>query len=221
VGAHSIFPKLLFPILVSISIGASAADVASVAKAVDEKYNHLKTLQADFTEIYRGVGMERTESGTLWLKKPGKMRWEYRSPKEKLFLSDGRSAWFWVVGERQVQRTQLKQLEDLRSPIAFLLGKTQLEKELQGLSVAPDVAPLEPGDTVLRGVPKAMADRVAQIVLEITPEHWIRRILIEEVDDSTTEYRFTSQQENLPVADQKFQFEPSAAVEVMDGQIAA
>jgi outer membrane lipoprotein carrier protein len=191
-----------------------------VAKAVDEKYNHLKTLQADFTEIYRGVGMERTESGTLWLKKPGKMRWEYRSPKEKLFLSDGRSAWFWVVGERQVQRTQLKQLEDLRSPIAFLLGKTQLEKELQGLSVAPDVAPLEPGDTVLRGVPKAMADRVAQIVLEITPEHWIRRILIEEVDDSTTEYRFTSQQENLPVADQKFQFEPSAAVEVMDGQIA-
>jgi outer membrane lipoprotein carrier protein len=220
VGAHSIFPKLLFPILVSISIGASAADVASVAKAVDEKYNHLKTLQADFTEIYRGVGMERTESGTLWLKKPGKMRWEYRSPKEKLFLSDGRSAWFWVVGERQVQRTQLKQLEDLRSPIAFLLGKTQLEKELQGLSVAPDVAPLEPGDTVLRGVPKAMADRVAQIVLEITPEHWIRRILIEEVDDSTTEYRFTSQQENLPVADQKFQFEPSAAVEVMDGQIA-
>jgi len=220
VGAHSIFPKLLFPILVSISIGASAADVASVAKAVDEKYNHLKTLQADFTEIYRGVGMERTESGTLWLKKPGKMRWEYRSPKEKLFLSDGRSAWFWVVGERQVQRTQLKQLEDLLSPIAFLLGKTQLEKELQGLSVAPDVAPLEPGDTVLRGVPKAMADRVAQIVLEITPEHWIRRILIEEVDDSTTEYRFTSQQENLPVADQKFQFEPSAAVEVMDGQIA-
>jgi outer membrane lipoprotein-sorting protein len=95
-----------------------------------------------------------------------------------------------------------------------------LEKELQVLSVAPDVAPLEPGDTVLRGVPKAMADRVAQIVLEITPEHWIRRILIEEVDDSTTEYRFTSQQENLPVADQKFQFEPSAAVEVMDGQIA-
>ena len=196
-----------------------AADVGSVAKAVDAKYNHLQTLQADFTEIYRGAGAERTESGTLWLKKPGKMRWEYRSPKEKLFLSDGRSAWFWVVGERQVQRTQVKQLEDLRSPIAFLLGRTRLEKELQPLSFAPDMAPLEPGDLVLRGVPRAMADRVGQIVLEVTPEHWIRRILIEEVDGSSTEYRFTNERENLAVDDEKFHLRLPAGAEVMDGQI--
>jgi outer membrane lipoprotein carrier protein len=155
----------------------------------------------------------------LWLKKPRKMRWEYRSPKEKLFLSDGRSAWFWVVGERQVQRTQLKQLEDLRSPIALLLGKTRLEKELQALSFAPDIVPLEPGDVVLRGVPKAMADRVAQIVLEITPERWIHRILIEEVDASTTEYRFTDQKENLALPDQKFQFQLPPGAEVIDGEI--
>jgi outer membrane lipoprotein carrier protein len=219
VGAHSYLGRLLLLLTVSISIAAEAADVGSTARAVDEKYNHLQTFQADFSEIYRGAGAERTESGTLWLKKPGKMRWEYRSPKEKLFLSDGRSAWFWVVGERQVQRTQLKQLEDLRSPIAFLLGRTKLEKELQALSFAPDIVPLEPGDVVLRGVPKAMADRVAQIVLEITPEHWIRRILIEEVDASTTEYRFTDQKENLTVPDQKFQFQLPAGAEVIDGEI--
>jgi len=220
VATYLILPKLLLVLSVSLSTGAAAADIASTAHAVDEKYNHLHTLQADFTEIYEGAGAERMESGTLWLKKPGKMRWEYRSPKEKLFLTDGRSAWFWVVGERQVQRTQLKQLEDLRSPIAFLLGQTKLEKELHALSLAPDLAPLETGDLVLRGVPKAMADRVAQIVLEITPEHWIRRILIEEVDGSTTEYRFTSQKENLAVPDQKFQFQMPPGAEVVDGEIA-
>lgn len=194
-------------------------DAHAVAQAVDERYNHLHTLQADFTEIYRGAGMERTESGTLWLKKPGKMRWQYRSPREKLFLSDGKDAWFYVPGERQVRQTAVKKLDDLRSPLAFLLGKTKLEKELQALSLASDVAPLAPEDVVLRGVPKSLADRVSQVLLELTPEHWISRIIIEEVDGSVTEYRFTNQRENVAVTDQQFQFAVPDGVEVIDGEL--
>jgi outer membrane lipoprotein carrier protein len=201
----------------AISTAAPAPDVHAIAQAVDERYNHLHSLQAEFTEIYRGAGLERTESGTLWLKKPGKMRWEYRSPRDKLFLSDGKDAWFYVPGERQVRRTPVKKLDDLRSPLAFLLGKTKLEKELQALSLAPDVVPLAAGDVVLRGVPKSLADRVSQVLLEITPEHWISRILIEEVDGSVTEYRFNSQKEDVAVADQRFQFAAPAGVEVIDG----
>ena len=196
-----------------------APEVHAIAQAVDERYNHLRSLQAEFTEIYRGAGMERTESGTLWLKKPGKMRWEYRSPREKLFLSDGRNAWFYVPGERQVRRTPVKKLDDLRSPLAFLLGKTRLEKELQGLSLAPDVTPLASGDVVLRGVPKSLADRVSQVLLEITPEHWISRIVIEEVDGSVTEYRFNGPRENVPVSDQRFQFAVPDGVEVIEGEL--
>jgi outer membrane lipoprotein carrier protein len=206
---------------------ASSPDVHAIAQAVDERYNHLRSMQADFTEIYRGAGMERTESGTLWLKKPGKMRWQYRSPREKLFLSDGKDAWFYIPGERQVRRTAVKKLDDLRSPLAFLLGKTKLEKELQGLALvrdpvrdpAPDIAPLAAGDVVLRGVPKSLAERVSQVLLEITPEHWISKILIEEVDGSITEYRFTNQKENVPVPDQQFQFAVPDGVEVIDGEL--
>ena len=194
-------------------------DARTIAQAVDERYNHLRSLQADFTETYRGAGMERTESGTLWLKKPGKMRWEYRSPKDKLFLSDGKDAWFYVPGERQVRRTAVKKLDDLRSPLAFLLGKTKLEKELQGLSLAPDVVPLAAGDVTLRGVPKSLADRVSQVLLEITPEHWISRILIEEVDGSVTDYRFTNQRENVDIPNRQFQFAVPDGVEVIDGEL--
>jgi outer membrane lipoprotein carrier protein len=203
----------------AIAAASPTLDVHAVAQAVDERYNHLHTLQAEFTEVYRGAGMERTESGTLWLKKPGKMRWEYRSPRDKLFLSDGKDAWFYVPGERQVQRTAVKKLDDLRSPLAFLLGKTKLEKELQGLSLAPDVTPLAAGDVVLRGVPKSLADRVSQVLLEITPEHWIGRILIEEVDGSVTEYRFSSYRENVDVPDPRFQFAVPDGVEVIDGEL--
>jgi outer membrane lipoprotein carrier protein len=203
----------------TIALAGPTPDVHAIAQAVDERYNHLRSLQAEFTEIYRGAGMERTESGTLWLKKPGKMRWEYRSPRDKLFLSDGRNAWFYVPGERQVRRTAVKKLDDLQSPLAFLLGKTKLEKELQGLSLAPDVTPLAAGDVVLRGVPKSLADRVSQVLLEITPDHWIGRILIEEVDGSVTEYRFSSPRENVDVPDQRFQFVVPDGVEVIEGEL--
>jgi len=219
VGANSILLKFVVPVLaVALSTAAPAPDVHAIAQAVDARYNHLRSLQAEFTEIYRGAGMERTESGILWLKKPGKMRWEYRSPREKLFLSDGKAAWFYVPGERQVRRTAVKKLDDLRSPLAFLLGKTKLEKELQGLSLAPDVTPLAAGDVVLRGVPKSLAERVSQVLLEITPEHWISRILVEEVDGSVTEYRFMNQKENVAVADKRFQFAAPDGVEVIDGE---
>src|ERR1700677_1052537 len=127
---------LLLLVLTSAA-GAVAEDVHAIAQAVDQHYNHLHTLQAEFTETYRGSGAERSESGTLWLakggmKKPGKMRWEYRSPREKLFVSDGTSAWFYVPGDRQVRKTDARKLDDVRSPLAFLLGKSKLEKEFEG-----------------------------------------------------------------------------------------
>jgi outer membrane lipoprotein carrier protein len=202
--------------LLTIPASAAAPDLHSLASAVDAHYNHLQTLQAEFTEIYRGGAVERTESGTLWLKKPGKMRWEYRSPKEKLFVGDGKYGWFYVPGEKQVRRTPMRQLDDLRSPLAFLLGKTKLEKELRGLSYAPDVTPLQPNDFVLRGVPQAMADRVNQVLIEVTPGYEIARLVIEEADGSTTDYRFSEQKENVKLEDGRFRFEVPPGAEVID-----
>lgn len=209
---------IIFLTLVSAFGASPTLDVHAIAQAVDNRYNHLQTLHAEFTETYRGAGIERTESGSLWLKKSGKMRWEYRSPKEKLFLSDGKDAWFYLPGDHQVRRSSAKKLDDLRSPLGFLLGKTRLEKELDGLSAAPDMAPVTPGNTMLRGVPKGMADRVNQVVLEITPDYHIARIQFEEADESVTEYRFSGQRENVAIADQLFRFSPPPGVEIVDGE---
>jgi len=198
---------------------ALAADVKTEAAAVDAHYNHLRSLEAEFTEVYRGSGMERTETGTLWLKKPGKMRWEYRSPREKLFISDGKDAWFYVPGDQQVRKTEARKLEDVRSPLAFLLGKSRLEKELQGLSLAPDRQPVSAGDIVLRGVPQALAQRISEIVLEVSPEHRITRIEIDDVDGSTTEYRFSEQKENVTIPEGRFKFSPPAGTEIVEGEL--
>jgi outer membrane lipoprotein carrier protein len=219
--------KFLTAVLLAAMAGrAVGEDVRSIARAVDEHYNHLHSLQAEFTEEYRGSGMERTEAGTLWLekgglKKPGKMRWEYRSPRAKLFVSDGRDAWFYVPGDRQARKTDARKLDDIRSPLAFLLGKSKLEKELAGLSLAPDVTPLAAGDVVLRGVPQALADQVSEIVLEVNPLHTIVRIVINSVDGSSTEYRFTDQKENVAIPEAQFRFSPPAGTETVEGGIVA
>ena len=88
---------------------------------------------------------------------------------------------------------------------------------MQGLSLATDQNPLTPGNVVLRGVPKALADRVSEVILEITPDDRLSRIQIDEVDGSITEYRFTDHSENIPVADQQFKFKAPPGVELIEG----
>jgi outer membrane lipoprotein carrier protein len=207
---------------VVIAIPAHAQDVRQLARAVDAHYNHLRSLESDFTEIYRGDGAERVESGTLWLKKPRKMRWEYRSPKEKLFISDGQAVWFYLPAERQLRKTSLRKLDDLRSPLAFLLGKTKLENELRGLSKVVDQSPLGAGNTLLRGVPQGVvpqsaAGQASEVQLEITPSDQIVRIVLMEADGATTEFRFAGWKENLALSDGRFQFTPPAGVETVEG----
>jgi outer membrane lipoprotein carrier protein len=216
---RSLTTSVLALLLLTAAALAQGADVKAIGTAVDAHYNHLRTLQAEFTELYRGSGMERTESGTLWLKKPGKMRWEYRSPKEKLFVSDGKTAWFYVPEDRQARKSSAKKLEDLRSPLALLLGKTKLQKELRGLSLAPDIEPLGSGDVVLRGVPKGLEGQISEIVLEVTPDNRIVRLIMQEVDGASTEYRFSDQKEDVAIQDARFAFKPPAETEIMENEV--
>src|SRR5438270_3510467 len=160
----------------------SQSNVKAIAAAVDKHYNSLQTFKSAFTEIYSGGGISRKESGTLLLKRPSRMRWDYHQPREKLFVSDGKTAYFYVIGERQARKTSVKKLDDLRSPLRYLLGKTRLEKEFSSLQVASAVHPLNPASIVLSGVPKNMEDRVNRVLLEITPQSRIARIVIEELD---------------------------------------
>ncbi len=210
------FATVVLLLLYSVSLTAQT-DVHAVAAKVDQRYDHMRTLEARFTETYSGAGINRTESGTLRMKKPGRMRWDYDQPRPKLFLTDGHTAWFYVPGEKQIRRTPVKQLDDLRSPLRYLLGKTKLEKELDGLSLAPDQKPLNPSDVVLRGIPKGMGDRIEQTLLEVTPDGLISRIVIEERDGSVTEFRFLQQKENVEIPDAQFRFVPPPGTEVVAG----
>jgi outer membrane lipoprotein-sorting protein len=83
--------------------------------------------------------------------------------------------------------------------------------------MAPDIEPLTSGNVVLRGVPTAFSDQINEIVLEVTPESHIARLIIEGVDGATTEYRFANQKEDVNIADGRFNFKAPTGTEVVEG----
>jgi outer membrane lipoprotein carrier protein len=210
--AFSVAGKVILLGLIGCASCVLAQESDALVRRVDDHYNHLSSLRAHYTERYLGMGMDRTEEGTLLLKKPGRMRWSYAAPVGKVFVLDGKFAWFYTPGDAQATRVPAKQLDDLRSPLRFLLGHTQLRKELENLTVAPDGAGYR-----ISGVPKGMEQRVKLLSLGVTAAGAIERMRLEEVDGAVTEFVFSGMQENVPVKDSDFGFVPPAGVTVVQG----
>lgn len=195
-----------------LSASAQALTVHDLAQRVDRHYNQLHSLKAGFSENYEGLGMKRAESGTLLLLKPGRMKWVYSAPAGKLFLLDGKFAWFYTRGDAQVQRIPAKQLDDLRSPLRFLLGHTELEKELGNLkmSSAPN------GRFILAGQPKGQEKRISRLALTVTADGMITAIEMEEADGAITRFTFSGEEPNTAVPADAFHFTPPPGVPVVD-----
>ena len=198
-----------FPLLAQSSEPLTAHELA---QRVDRHYDNLRSLKAGFTESYAGLGVQRTESGTLLLRKPGRMRWDYSTPAGKIFLLDGKYAWFYAKGDAQVQRIPAKQLDDLRSPLRFLLGHTDLEKEMDSLTLAP----MANGSFTLTGQPKGQEQRIVRLALTVTATGAITGIEVEEVDGAITRFTFTSEQPDAPISADAFHFAAPPGVPVVD-----
>ena len=205
------FRIALLYLTVSLTGVALAQDADALLRRVDDHYNRLSSLRARYVERYTGMGLDRTESGTLLLKKPGRMRWNYDQPKGKLFLLDGKYAWFYTPGDGQAQRMPAKQLDDLRSPLRFLLGRTQLKKELTNVTVTEDSHGIH-----IAGVPHGMEQRVQRLTLDVTSKGEIQHMKIEETDGATTEFMFSDIEENIPTREGEFVFTPPPDVVVVD-----
>jgi len=214
---------LLFAFCANVVVGQqltptapNALTATDLAKRVDLHYNQLHSLRASFNEQYEGLGMTRNESGTMLLRKPGRMKWEYQSGQGnasgKVFVLDGKYAWFYAPGDTQVQRLAASQLDDLRSPLRFLLGHTKIESELQSLTLAPAPG----GSYTLSGQPKGQQKRISKLALTVTKDGAILGILIDEVDGARTHFTFTGEEPNAEIPESTFHFTPPPGVPVVD-----
>jgi outer membrane lipoprotein carrier protein len=195
------------------SLSVPGQDAGSILRAFDAHYNHLQSLQARYTEHYTGMGMDRTETGTLLLKKPGRMSWLYDNPPGKVFLLDGSNCWFYTPGDSQAQRISAKRLDDLRSPLRFLLGHTQLARELEH----PIVTPLEGTRYEIVGGLSMLGRRVQRLALVVRQSGQIDSLRLVEQDGTETTFVFTQMRENLRTSQADFRFVPPPGVTVVDG----
>src|SRR4249920_323427 len=102
-----------------------------LAQALQKKYDTVKDFSADFTHTYEGGVLRKqlTERGKLTIKKPGKMRWQYTSPEEKLFVSDGFKVYMYVPADKQVIVNDMPATDAVTSPALFLAGKGNLARD--------------------------------------------------------------------------------------------
>ena len=194
----------------------ASPSLAQVLREVESNYNRMKTMKTQFKQIVREGGRTaRIEDGTLWLSKPGRMRWEYVSPETKLFLTEANRMTLYVPSEKRVMQTSVKESDDLRAPLRFLLGRLDFNQEFQRFEVLNSLKPLEAGNVIFKTYPKRLAGQVDSMVFEISPGRQIRRVVINEPGGTETEFRFAGEEANVQVSADKFRFTPPPGTEIV------
>ena len=194
-----------FALLVLAAVPLAAADVSldKLLSSVEQRYNRAKTLQVPFEETYAVPGRpNRVESGDLFLRKPGRMRWEYGSPAGKLFLSDGKNIYYYNPSSKRAEKSKMKETEDLRAPLAFLLGRLDFDKDFRDFRATPGA-----GGTVITALPKSDKLPYSEVQFTVGPDSQIREMRVVGYDKSLLTFRFGAEKVNPALADSLFRFE--------------
>ncbi|MBV9084272.1 MAG: outer membrane lipoprotein carrier protein LolA [Acidobacteriaceae bacterium] len=183
-----------------------------VIKRVETRYNAAQTLSVKFVENYSIAGHARPpESGTLTLRKQGKMRWDYANPKGKLFISDGKNVFLYTARDNRVEKVPLKDTEDMRAPLAFLLGRLDMKKQFRDFQVRE-----AEGGTWLDA--KAKNDRAPyeDVRMLVASDGRVEQLQVSGRDGSELAFWLSDERLNPPVSNQLFHFDVPPNAEVVD-----
>ena len=203
--------------LACLPLAAADPNVSDLLKGIEQHYNRAQTLQVQFSESYTVQGKPRKgESGELTLRKPGRMRWNYSNPAGKLFVSDGKDVYLYNPDSNRVEKTKLKASDDMRAPMAFLLGKLDFAKDFRDFEIKQE-------GTNYLVVARAKNDKLPyeRVQMLVTPEHVIERLVINGQDQSILSFQFSGEKVNPPVDDAQFKFQPPAGATLVAGEGAA
>jgi outer membrane lipoprotein carrier protein len=218
-----------FSAVLAIGASAQSAPPATSDQAkplthlLEEHYRRPRTLQAVFLERFNeGKKQERVESGTVYFRRPGQMRWDYDSPEKKLFLVDGKTTWFYVPYDRTVTKSPVKESSDWRTPLSLLTGKADLSRMCSKIDLVSQPG-IPSGHAVLRCLPKGEKDGSGQdayteVLLEIdTSSGELARIEIHQPGGIDLEYRFGNWQTDIPLTADLFKFQIPVGVAIVNG----
>lgn len=182
-------------------------------QGMEDRYNHVKTLQVDFSESYSVQGHSgKPESGVLFLRKPGKMRWDYSTPQGKLFVSDGKDVFLYTPAGNKVEKMKLKESDDMRAPLAFLLGKLEFEKDFEQFRAKK----LPDGNTAFTAKPKLERLPYSRVEFVVAPGFEIKKLDVHGHDESVLTFVFANEKLNPSLNDHLFKFQTPAGAAFAD-----
>ena len=180
-------------------------------------YHDVKTLRADFVQTFISGGRTRVESGIVYFARGGRMRWDYREPTEKIFLSDGKKMLLYVPAEKQLTRSPAKSSEDALVPFRLLLSHFNLRRVFGRIEFADQAFMHEQADEVLRALPKHQDEEgYHEVFLELTPAFDMRRLVIRYADQSSMEFVFSQIGRNVKLDPALFRFTPPPGTEIIN-----
>lgn len=187
---------------------------ATVVARVQKYYDATKDLRAKFEQQLDSPSRAPSKAaGDVWLKKPGKMRWDYATPEKKLMVSDGTTLWVYQPEDEQAYKQDLRG-NALPAQVSFLLGEGKLDKEFD--ASLTKVEGLAPDEIALKMVPKTGTTAYRYLVFVVDGKTGqVRRTIIYGQDGSTNRLSFLEVQQNKGVDDGKFRFSPPAGTHIL------
>ena len=195
---------------------AQAPSPDALAHDVQRKYDRVTDFSADFVHSYRGgvLKQQATERGTLLVKKPGKMRWEYTSPEKKLFISDGHKIYSYIPQDRQVIVGTMPRDDQAPTPALFLTGKGNITRDFT--AAFAKVPEARSGSVVLKLTPKRPEPEYESLTLVLDPKTLALEMLITvDAQGGRSAFTFSNLKENVGVTDNQFVFKMPRNVDVV------
>jgi outer membrane lipoprotein carrier protein len=196
---------------------ASSLPLDEFITKVQSSYHDVQAIRADFTQAYDTGGASRVESGTVVFARGGRMRWDYREPEKKVFLSNKKEVLLYLPEEGQLNRSSVKQSEDYRVPFRLLLSRLDLRKVFSRFEDANNQFQHPPEDRVIIAYPKN-ADKLGyrHVVMEFDPQMDIRRLVIVYTNDTVMKFNFTHIDRNPELAAALFELTPPPGTQIIN-----
>jgi outer membrane lipoprotein carrier protein len=200
-------------LLLSPMMASADARLDELMQKLQKKYDTLEGFKANFTQSYQSQRFSEglSESGIVYLKKGGRMKWQYLKPEAKMFVSDGMFYYYYVPEDKQVIKSPVLPEGNERSPTLFLTGRGSFLKDFKAEWSDP-----RPGSHLVKLTPLKTQSDFKSLIVDVDPVSGIiLRLLVVDEFDNRTEYKFTQIQENPQFPSDFFTFQPPPGTDVI------
>lgn len=210
-------------VFVSLSFGAESSLPEEVPDLVQQRYETLKTFQADFVQELTNVASGEVESrkGHIWFRQPSQVRWETTAPEKELLIVGPDYAWDYIEDEQLALKYSVATLLDSKTILRFISGRANLKEdfvvksEWQG---ADDVrAKWGKGFTILQLVPKEAEPGMVLAYIGVEPDSGLlRQVMIIDFYGNGNEVQLSNVKLDVDLPEEMFTFVPPQGVQIED-----